>query len=161
MAYTAPRTWVAGDVLTAAQLNQHLRDQLLAAFPLAVDAWTSYTPTLTQSATITKTVTYAKYQRVGRLIVANMSLAITGAGTSGNAILVGLPVAAAVLDGVVGSFRYFDAGSTAYTGTVIGVSTTTVNCWVSGNGNPMGVNPTFAAASGDNIQVSITYEAAT
>ena len=30
MAWTAPRTWVAGAVVTAAQLNQHLRDNLLA-----------------------------------------------------------------------------------------------------------------------------------
>ena len=30
MAWTAPRTWVAGEVLTAALLNTHLRDNLLA-----------------------------------------------------------------------------------------------------------------------------------
>ncbi len=30
MAWTSPRTWVSGAVVTAAQLNQHLRDNLLA-----------------------------------------------------------------------------------------------------------------------------------
>lgn len=34
MAWTAPVTWVAGQVLTAANLNQQLRDNLNAAFPV-------------------------------------------------------------------------------------------------------------------------------
>lgn len=33
MAWTAPSTWVAGNVLTAAQLNQQLRDNLLTTVP--------------------------------------------------------------------------------------------------------------------------------
>lgn len=40
MAWTAPSTWVAGAVLTAAQLNQQLRDN----FKAIGDPWTSYTP---------------------------------------------------------------------------------------------------------------------
>src|SRR5919106_4616538 len=36
-----------------------------AAFPLGFAAWTAYTPTLTQSATPTKTVNRARYMRVG------------------------------------------------------------------------------------------------
>lgn len=34
MAWSAPRTWVAGETLTAALLNQELRDNLNAAFPV-------------------------------------------------------------------------------------------------------------------------------
>lgn len=34
MAWTAPRTWTAGETLTAALLNTHLRDNLNAAFPV-------------------------------------------------------------------------------------------------------------------------------
>lgn len=30
MAYTSPKTWAAGDILTAAEMNTHLRDNLLA-----------------------------------------------------------------------------------------------------------------------------------
>ena len=33
MAWTAPRTWVASEVVTAAQLNAHIRDNLLALVP--------------------------------------------------------------------------------------------------------------------------------
>ena len=161
MAYSTPNTAAAGAVATAADYNTYVRDNFNAAFPLAVDGWSSFTPTLVQSGAVTKTVTYAKYMRVGRVIFATINLAITGAGTTANAITVGLPVTAASSSGVVGSFRYFDTGSTIYAGTVLSSSTTAVQCFVSGNGNPMGVNPTFAAASGDSIQLQVTYEAAT
>ena len=43
MAWTNPRTWVAGEKPSAATLNTHIRDNLKAIG----DAWTAYTPTLT------------------------------------------------------------------------------------------------------------------
>lgn len=163
MAWSTPSTWTAGAVLTAAQLNAQLRDNLNAAFPLGAPdgAWTAFTPTLVQSGAVTKTATYCKYTRVGRLIVATMNMAITGAGTTANAIVVGLPVTASAAAGVVGSFRYFDAGNTIYAGTAIGNTTTNVMLYTMSSGNALGIGPAFAAASGDDIQVQVTYEAAT
>lgn len=38
MAWTAPSTWVAGNVLTAAQLNQQLRDNMLQTAPALASA---------------------------------------------------------------------------------------------------------------------------
>ena len=38
MAWTAPKTWVASAILTAAELNVHLRDNLNATFPALVSA---------------------------------------------------------------------------------------------------------------------------
>lgn len=38
MAWTAPSTWVAGNVLTAAQLNQQLRDNFLTSAPALATA---------------------------------------------------------------------------------------------------------------------------
>lgn len=43
MTWTAPRTWVAGETVTAAIMNTHVRDNLKAIG----DPWTAYTPTLT------------------------------------------------------------------------------------------------------------------
>jgi hypothetical protein len=43
MAWTAPRTWVAAEVVTAALLNTHLRDQL----KVFNDARVAYTPNFT------------------------------------------------------------------------------------------------------------------
>lgn len=166
MAYTTPRTWVAGDVLTAAQLNQHLRDQLLAAFPLGIDAWTAYTPTLTQPGAITKTVNRAVYQRIGRLVVAQFRLFPTSAGTASNTIIVGLPpVAAAVTDMVVGTMWLNDASANInYVGIASLLSTTTMGMIVSGGsafaGNVGGIM-TAGLASGDAIIGQVTYEAAT
>lgn len=39
MAWSAPRTWVASETLTAALLNQELRDNLNAAFPVGSLHW--------------------------------------------------------------------------------------------------------------------------
>ena len=36
MAWTAPRTWAAGEVVTAALLNTHVRDDLLETAPAKV-----------------------------------------------------------------------------------------------------------------------------
>lgn len=47
MAWTAPRTYVAGEVVTAAILNIDHRDNLKAIG----DAWTAYTPTWTTDGT--------------------------------------------------------------------------------------------------------------
>lgn len=161
MAYGVITTPVTGTTISTTAFGIKVKDNFDAAFPLGVDGWTSFTPTLTQSVTVTKTVTYAKYQRVGRTIFASYDLAITGAGTTANAILLGLPVAAATTGCATGSFRYFDTGNTIYAGSVVSNTTTTLQFFVSGNGNPMGVNPTFAAANGDSMQVHVTYEAAT
>lgn len=47
MAWTAPRTWVAGETVTAAIMNQHVRDNLKALG----DNWVSYTPAWTSTGT--------------------------------------------------------------------------------------------------------------
>ncbi len=45
MAWTAPRTWVTGETVTAALLNAHLKDNMLAAHPDGVTP-NNWTPTL-------------------------------------------------------------------------------------------------------------------
>ncbi len=47
MAWTAPRTWVTGEVVTAAIMNTHLRDNLLALLPSTAEVQTSETETAT------------------------------------------------------------------------------------------------------------------
>lgn len=169
MAYPAtPKTWVAGDVLTAAQLNAELRDALLAAFPLGPPdtAWTSYTPTLTQPGAVTKTVTYARYTRVGRLITVNALLTVTGTGTASNNVLVGLPVAAAQAANLcVGSGYIFDTSAgTTFKGLLAVTSSTTVGFLPANTITPgfLG-NDTFTAAlaAGDAVTFIATYESAT
>lgn len=165
MAWTSPRTWVAGELVTAALLNAHLRDNLNAVVPNGPDGWSSYTPTLTQSGAVTKTVTYAKYMKVGRLVVANVLLAVTGAGTAGVKIQVSLPVTPAfsASNAVMGSFWLVDASaSTNYSGAavvepgalVIGIP----NAAAAGLGQ---ASMTAALASGDTVGMSVSYESST
>lgn len=149
-----------GDAQLATRLTTAETD-IDAIAPLGVGAWTTYIPTLVQSVAVTKTVTRATYQRVGRLVIVHFNLSVTGAGTAGVALEVGLPVAAAHSNAAVGSFYYFDAGSTIYTGAVVGNTTTTARLYVSGNGNPFGINPAVTAAATDVLIGSVTYEAAT
>lgn len=167
MAYTAPRTWVTGELVTAALLNEQIRDNTLAEFPLGVGAWTSYTPTLTQSATVAKTVTYARYQRVGRIIFFQVRLDVTGAGTAANDVLIGLPVAAVNVTielPLGGGFIYDSSLGQAHIGVAITNSGTVVKIRP-GTGAvnaALGNNQfTAALASGDIVSVGGSYEAAT
>jgi hypothetical protein len=183
MAYPAtPKTWVAGDVLTAAQLNAELRDALLGAFPLGPPdvAWTGYTPTLAQGATgnIAKTVTYARYTRVGRLIVVAGLLAVTGTGTAAAGVSVTLPVAATasapVLLPVMGTAFIYDVSATTYYPGFPKLESATVMSFLPG-GTTIGLGwqslgqgggvaaGTFGAAlaNGDTVAFSAVYESAT
>lgn len=164
MAYSAPTTKTTGDLITAAIWNQDVVDNQNAAFPLGVAAWTNWTPTITQSGSVTFTITRAKYQRiVGRFIICQADLAITGAGTTNNAITVGGLPAASAGNGaeIMGSFRYFDNGTGNYSGTVQGNSTTSVQFYVGGTqSGAMGVSPNFATANGDVFRLMFQYEAA-
>lgn len=79
MAWTSPRTWVASEVVTAALLNTHVRDNLKAVG----DAWTSYTPTYTNFTLGNGTVS-AFYQSAGKqtmyrgLITLGTTSSVTG-----------------------------------------------------------------------------------
>lgn len=133
---------------------------------LTAGAWLSYTPTLTQSVTVTKTVNYAKYMQVGKLVVVQVFLSVTGAGTAANAILVGLPVTAAQTGAApqeVGTGAVLDSSlGQVWKGQAILHSTTDV--WFRASGSSTNVlgtgDMTAALASGDQVSMTVTYEAA-
>lgn len=131
-----------------------------------VSAWNTYTPSLTQSATITKTVTYARYWKHGRTVVAQGSLAATSNGTANNVIKIGLPVAG-VATLVPGGLIWWIASGVYYPAFAAMDTTSTI----------VGVLPTLAVnlgqtatvggsaydnqvASGDTLAFSFVYEAA-
>jgi hypothetical protein len=94
MPWTTPGTAVAGDVLTAAFWNSNVRDNSLELAPF-FSAWTSYTPTISQVGNVTKTTTYAKYLKIGRLAIVSFRLDVIAgtAGTAGTFITISLPTA--------------------------------------------------------------------
>lgn len=76
MAWTNPRTWLTGEVLTAALLNTHLRDNLLELNG-ATSGWAVWAPELTNLA---GTVT-AKYKQIGKLVVCECFVVLTAVPT--------------------------------------------------------------------------------
>lgn len=126
-------------------------------------AWESYTPSLTQNATVTKTVVYAKYTQINKLCIANIRMTVTGAGTAANAVVVGLPLSSAATSGInVGTIQVYDSSTgTSYAGAASIASATTVSFvgdW-SGN-NFFGAVPNIALAVDDQIRLCLMYEVA-
>lgn len=156
--------YVAGQTVTAALLNE--------PFPVGIGAWTDYTPTFTQSATITKTIQTARYTKVGRTTTFQVYLTATSAGTANNSILVGLPVAAstgALLAGIIAGGAWLADASTVlqYTGAPCMAAGSVCGIFISGStypnlaGKTGGGFPATAIAAGDEIVISATYESAT
>lgn len=163
MGYTAPTTRATGFFVTAAVWDQDVVDNQNAAFPLGVDAWTDYTPTLVQTGAVTKTVTFCKYQRIGRTIFVRMRLNVTGAGTAPAPVQIGFPVTAAAAVSVpCGHGMVFDASATTrYAGTFEQASTTAAELTTDATGgSTWGTTPNIALASGDVITAQFCFEAA-
>jgi hypothetical protein len=139
---------------------------LAAIFPLGVDAWMPYTPTVSQGATtdIAKTVTYSAYFKEGRKVTWEFYLTVTGTGTAAAGVGVTLPVLAATNATVAGVIFLYDASSlTGYVAAAIPASTSVVSGWISGGTNTAGSTGgvfTAAIANGDQIRGQIIYEAA-
>jgi hypothetical protein len=142
-------TFVAGQVLTAAELN-------------GVGVWQDYTPSWTQGATITKTVNFARYTQLNKLVIVNLKMTASSAGTASSPILVGLPVSASSNNSSMGLAFMFDvsAGDSGKEGLFsVYESATTVHFLQtrSGESDKFGINLTIA--SGDIISATFTYEA--
>lgn len=152
-------TFVAGQVLTAAELN-------------SAGSWSTYTPTFTQSATITKTVNWARYMQLNDLVIVNLKMTASSAGTANNEIKVGLPVNASANNFLMGTMLFMDdsfSGDPVSFSIAVYDSTSAVKfrrpaadqseeladyVGLTASGQA------FTIASGDAIWVQLTYEAA-
>lgn len=153
-------TFTAGQVLTAAELN-------------TAGEWQTYTPTWTQSATITKTVNWGRYTQLGKWVHGSLKMTASSAGTANNKILVGLPVAASANNFVMGSMAFIDESVTPdsflrggnmqavyESSTTIGfLIPTTVDIDATLRFGQTGSPSALTIASGDVIYVQFSYEA--
>lgn len=168
MAYTKPeKTWTASDVLTAAQLNTYLRDQLDVGFPDGATS-TSWTPELQSTGgavdhTTTKT---GREWQVGPIQFAWVRWVISSVGDSGT-LYVQLPTTTAVVDNAtnsgqaIGSFQLFDADTTlqSITGTVILTATGQARFYIFDGGTVTDTTP-FTLANGDVLSMQVAYPVA-
>lgn len=152
----AQKTFVDNDVLTASDINTYLSHE--------GGAWTAYTATVSQgvSTNISKITNYSNYARAGRMITWTFHLVLSASGTAGSGVSITLPVAAVNSSGVVGAGIILDNSTgTRYTGSWVGISTSTIMLVSDATGNNVwGAVPSIAVATADQLQGSITYEAA-
>jgi len=102
MAWTAPRTWVAGEVLTAALLNTHLRDNLLT-----LDTFTDADPTLSATTTPPTLSDDASHTVDGNYLLAGglciywfyVAFGTSGVAAGSGNYTISLPVATAMSNG--------------------------------------------------------------
>ena len=126
--------------------------------------WDTFSPTWTQSGTISYTNNYSKYVRIGKTVHFQCSLLATSAGGGATALGVTLPVTASssTIFRAVGGANYYDASpNTMYVLSPF-MNTTTQLLFVSdaSAGNNFGAVPAITVGIGDYISLAITYEAA-
>ncbi len=158
MAWTTPKTWVADDVLTASELNTHVRDNLEAA-----TEWTPYTPTWTATGTApaigTGTVT-GQYIKAGNLCHCTLLWQADGSTTFGTGSYKwSLPVAAT--QAAMGACRGYDSSpATVLMGfAAINAGSGTVEVYSATASAPAlwAQTAPITWASGDYLHLSVTY----
>lgn len=150
----AQKTAWDGAALTESDINTYLMHE--------GGAWTSYTTTWTQGATITHTTNYSKYARAGRMITWVFNLSATSAGTGGAGVALTPPVAATSASAVHGHARYYDdSTSTPY---LLDITGSTASLFVfygdASTASSFGGAPAVTVASSDNLKGCVIYEAA-
>lgn len=156
--FTTPAEFEAGDQLTAAQLNAFVRDNWLHATESI-----NWNPTLTQSNSVSKTMGTNVYWQTGKRIHATCFATASSSGTSGQNILLSLPVTATTWTSLtcIGSGWIYDTSTaTFYQGAVLLNNSTTCGIRINGQAGFLGAAPAFAMATGDIITVSLDYLAA-
>ena len=154
------KTWVAGDVVTAADTNTYLTH--------TGGAWTAYTPTFT-NLTVGNGTLDCQWFRSGRFVSFKVKLTFGSTTSVSGAIIVSLPVAYA--DGTEvesATGLLFDSSLNARYPAVTGAQTTTTIAvrTINAAGTYAVVADTsstvpFTWATGDIITVAGSYEAAT
>lgn len=154
-------TGTAGDWYTNTVANRVYRSDGVGWIIMS-EPWQTYVPTLVAGVAVTKTVTYAKYQRRDGTCTVEDSLTITGIGTANTPITIGLPIAAAFTGlTTVGSFVYQDSGTAYYEGAAMLASTTTITGQAHNTGAFIGQAPAFTTANTDIAMIAVIYEMTT
>lgn len=124
-------------------------------------SWTSFTPVISQSVVLTKTVNYSKYKIIETQLTWVFDFSITSAGTAGQNVLMSCPLNAVQAQAISGSFSWTDNGTEILTGVPQGTALATVQ-FLPGKGvNSLGISGLAGgAANGDRLTGLIIYELA-
>jgi len=131
--------------------------------------WTTWTPSLKQSAAVTYTNRGSKYVQIDKLFIAKFNLQISSAGTANNSMFLNLPIAfpAPYNNLALGVVQFTDASAgSIYTGQIFGTGSTSPDdlAFASGvnkttyNWGLTGSECAIALASGDFLSGTIVVE---
>lgn len=155
---TAPRTWVASEVVTAAMMNTEVRD----AFTGIQAVWTTYTPTITGWTQGNGTVA-GRYMQIGKTIKVRIKFTFGSTSVASGSINFSDPVAAAsdyVTHDTVGGCHLFDTSAAAHQhGLTIMVGTGAFSVLTNADAL-LGATVPWTWATGDTIFLQAAYEAA-
>lgn len=126
-----------------------------------VGALQDWVPTITQSGTLSHTLSLAKYQRVENTVFVWMTATITQTGVAGNAIVIGnlpVPMATPNTNLIIGTGMVFDSGTAFYVGAARRHNSSS-NLILLGHleTDSIGVDPSFALANNDLISIQLSY----
>ncbi|MFB7285429.1 hypothetical protein [Actinacidiphila glaucinigra] len=163
----APRTWVVGETVTAAILNQEIRDQINSMLA----AWTTYTPTWTGATTnpvVNNGTLIGLFMKIGRTCHYQINLTAGSTTTFGAGTLAfDLPATAASRGATYLGHGHLLQGSTRWGGQYIispGASAASPSFPTSGSPSTHALwTPTVPVtyASGGQMRITGTYETAT
>jgi hypothetical protein len=129
------------------------------------EAWTSYTPTVKQGATITTTINYAKYARINKVVILHVMLTCTSAGTANQVLTIAPPINTINSDapyfGCNGVATFYDASAAKpYVFGVHSSSSEFAFVDITAGGNYFGAIPAVTIANGDTLSLMVAYEVA-
>ena len=149
-----------------AQVNANF-DEVYTELLAKLAGWTTYVPTLTQGVGVSKTVTRARYVKLGRIVVTQGLLSVTSSGTAANQITVSVPATAAYGGTMAfGSGYVYDTSTNATHSGIAFLGSTTLMAFtdtassVSGGLGYTGTSFAAALASGDAVSWFGVYESA-
>lgn len=157
MAFSTPPTFVAGNTLTAAQLNQYVRDN----FKALGDAWTSYTPTI-GGWTLSNGTLVGKYMRTDKLVIGRIEYTVGSSDTKSGTITFTTPATPNLINGAtVGQCGLFDTSAPARANRfVFWGSVGDVLYLTSENDTRVTATSPWTWATGDQMMLIFEYEAA-
>jgi hypothetical protein len=159
MAWTAPRTWVAGETVTAAHLNTHVRDNLKAIG----DPWTSFT---VNTVNLPLTSSSGKYILQGKTVHCRITTTVSGAATgtisfdipvTANSTGTGAILECSVYAGDTSAGQYVNGFAILQSTTQLRFNTLAATLGGSAQWN---ATVPFTWANTDTLNFAFTYEAA-
>ena len=159
MAWTTPRDWTDGELVTEALLDTHVRDNLLA-----LTTWTSYTPTWTATGgtpTIGNGTLSGEYIEAGELCHVRIRMVMGSttsiSGTSDWSF--SLPFAS--VGAAAGSVIIYDATSALQAGiATVQVGASAAFLIAAGASGIVGATAPMTWATSDYLAISLTYKVA-